>query len=181
MTADETETPAYRLMYLNQVYLLTTAHECDGDKCAPHIIPQLWATAVSFNPPMVAISVAKDRFAHHAIQETREFVLNIPSHEMAQKVWGCAPSGRGREKFERVGLTPIKASKVSAPLIKECMGAIECKVAHQIDAGDHSVFVAHVLTTHSNGEGKFLLNADGQHNFTFTRQGYSLKTGAQKK
>lgn len=181
MTTAQGEVPAYKLMYLNQVYLLTTAHACDGDDHAPHIIPQLWATAVSFNPQMIAISVAKDRFTHHALEENREFVLNIPSHEMAAQVWGCAPSGKGMEKFERVKLTPVKASKVKAPLIKECIGAIECKVVHQVDAGDHSVFIGAVLATHHFKDGRFLLNADGQHNFTFTRSGYSLKTTSPQK
>ncbi len=167
------EVPAYKLMYLDQVFLLTSAQK-DGTK--PHVIPQLWTMPVSFKPQRIAISVAKSRYSHHLIETTKEFVLNIPSNEMAPKVWSCAPSANGGDKFARAKLTIMKAKKVSAPLIKECLGAIECKVLEQIDAADHSIFVAEVVATHNFKGGKVLVNASGDHDFELTSSGYKLKT-----
>jgi flavin reductase (DIM6/NTAB) family NADH-FMN oxidoreductase RutF len=159
------EIPAYKLMYLDQVYLLTTAHGAKEKGFKPHIIPQLWATPVSFRPPLIAVAVAKDRFTHHILMETKEFVLNIPGSELAPRVWACAPPGDGGDKFTRSKLTPIKAKKVKAPLVKECLGAIECKVVGKIDAGDHTVFIGEAVATHKFKTGTVMINAAGHHEF----------------
>jgi flavin reductase (DIM6/NTAB) family NADH-FMN oxidoreductase RutF len=42
-------------------------------------------------------------------------------------------SGRDIDKFERFGLTPLKAKHVRAPLIKECLANIECRVVDIVD------------------------------------------------
>ncbi len=159
------EPAAYKLMYLDQVYLLTTAHGVTEKEHKPHVIPQLWATPISFKPQMVAISVAKDRFTHHILEETKEFVLNIPGSELAPNVWACAPPGGGGDKFARSKLTVLKAKKVKAPLIKECLAAIECKVVDKADAGDHTLFIGDVVATHKFRSGTVMVNACGQHEF----------------
>jgi flavin reductase (DIM6/NTAB) family NADH-FMN oxidoreductase RutF len=41
-------------------------------------------------------------------------------------IWTC--SDADTDKFEKFGLTPIKGKHVGAPLIKECLANIECKV-----------------------------------------------------
>lgn len=153
---------AYRMLHLQQVFLLTSAHE-EGEK--PHVIPQLWAMPVSFSPELLAIAVANDRYTHVLISETKEFVLNIPGAELAGKVWACAPPGEGKDKFARAGITPIKASKVKAPLVKECLAAIECKVVGELPAGDHTLFIGKVVAKHKFCEGSILLNAPGKHGF----------------
>jgi len=157
------EDAAYKLMCLDQVYLLTTKCE-DGKKT--HVIPQLWAMPVSFKPQRIAVAVAKDRFTNHLLEKTGEFVLNIPSQEMAAQVWSCAPPCQEGDKFSRAKLTPMKALKVKPPLIKECLGALECRVANKIDAGDHTIFIADVLATHKLKSGKVMVNAAVRHEFS---------------
>ena len=159
------DAPAYKLMYLDQVYLLTTAHGVTEKERKPHVIPQLWVTPISFKPQMIAISVAKDRFTHHILEETNEFVLNIPGNELAPMVWACAPPGEGKDKFARSKLTILKAKKVKAPLIKECLAAIECKVVGKADAGDHTLFIGEVVATHKFKSGIVMVNAGGYHEF----------------
>ncbi|MDD5317198.1 MAG: flavin reductase family protein [Candidatus ainarchaeum sp.] len=153
---------AYKMLHLQQVFLLTSAHE-GGIK--PHVIPQIWAMPASFSPELVAVAVANDRFTHVLISRTREFVLNVPGADISEKVWACAPPGEGKDKFARAGLTPVKAEKVCAPLVKECLAAIECRVASEEPAGDHTLFIGEVVAKHRFREGRVLLNAPGRHEF----------------
>jgi len=162
MAKQTEEIPIYKLAYLQQVFLLTSAHPGGKD---PHVIPQIWAMQASFKPEMIVISVANARYTHTLIAKTKEFVLNIPSADMAQKVWACAPPGEGVDKFTRAGLTIMKASKVKAPIVKECLGAIECKVVKKIDMLDHTLFLAKVVATHKMRSGSIMINAPGKHEF----------------
>ena len=57
-------------------------------------------------------------------------MINIPTVELAEKVVACGNcSGRDIDKFATIGLTPVTASHVRAPLIAECYANLECTVS----------------------------------------------------
>jgi len=64
-------------------------------------------------------------------------------------------TGREHDKFKETGLTPMPAKTVRPSIIKECVGHLECKLHQQISMGDHTLFVAEVLTAYVN-KGVFL-------------------------
>ncbi len=113
-----------------------------------NIIALGWKMFTSFKPLMVAISVGKTRYSHKLISETGEFVLAVPGEDMAEEVLYCGThSGRYVDKFKETGLTPMPASKVKPPLIKECIVNMECKVTGILDTGDHTIFAGEVLAS----------------------------------
>ncbi|MBS3976080.1 MAG: flavin reductase family protein [Syntrophomonadaceae bacterium] len=64
---------------------------------------------------------------------------------MAKAVDLCGTvSGRDVNKFLECGLTPVPASAVKAPLIKECPVNIECAVKEILPLGTHHAFIAEV-------------------------------------
>ncbi len=106
---------------------------------------------ISFNPPLVAIGVSPKRYSHRLIKETGEFVVNIPSKELVEKVVFCGTtSGRNTDKFKETGLTAIPARKVKPPLIKECITHLECKLYASYEAGDHTIFIGEVVAVTVN-------------------------------
>jgi flavin reductase (DIM6/NTAB) family NADH-FMN oxidoreductase RutF len=120
-----------------------------------NVMTAAWQMPVSFKPMLVAVAIGHERFSHILISESREFVINIPHHEMIKEVFCCGTqSGRNVDKFKVCKLTPIKARKVNAPLIKECLGNIECRLYSTHEAGDHTIFVGEVLAA-SAKEGIF--------------------------
>lgn len=132
---------AYRIMHPRLVVLVTS--QAGG---RPNIITLAWTVPTSFTPPMVAISVAPQRYSHGLISRSREFVVNIPTMELARETLFCGRnSGRDCDKFKETGLTPIPAKKVSPPLIKECVAHLECRVAKSVETGDHTLFIGEVL------------------------------------
>jgi len=130
--------------------VLVTSVGSDGK---PNIIPIGWSMPTSFNPPLVAISVGVRRFSHELIEDSQEFVVNLPSKDMRDKIMVCGScSGRRVNKFERAGLTPLKSLRVRPPRIKECVGHIECKLVDKLRTGDHTIFVGEVVASSADEE-----------------------------
>ena len=115
------------------------------------IITVAWTGTICTNPPMVYISVRPERFSYHMIKETGEFVINLTTKELAFATDYCGvKSGRDVDKFKEMGLTPIPASEVKAPMIKESPVNIECKVRQILPLGSHDMFLADVVAVHAD-------------------------------
>jgi flavin reductase (DIM6/NTAB) family NADH-FMN oxidoreductase RutF len=79
-------------------------------------------------------------------------------------------SGREVAKFEKFGLTPLKARRVAAPLVAECFANLECKVVDGRLVNKHNLFILEVVqawtdprqrnlkTIHHHGYGKFAVD-----------------------
>ena len=117
----------------------------------PHIITLAWVGTVCTNPPMVSISVRPERYSYPILKETGEFVINLTTKELAFATDYCGvKSGRDVDKFKEMGLTPIPASEVKAPMIKESPVNIECKVRQILPLGSHDMFLADVVAVHAD-------------------------------
>jgi flavin reductase (DIM6/NTAB) family NADH-FMN oxidoreductase RutF len=131
----------------------TVLVSCVGKSGKPNIITLAWAMPTSINPPLVAVSIAPRRYSHNLIEETKEFVVNIPTIEILNGTFLCGTlSGRDHDKFEEAGLTPLPAKKVKAPIIKECVAHVECKLYSQFTTGDHTIFVGEIVEAYANKE-----------------------------
>jgi flavin reductase (DIM6/NTAB) family NADH-FMN oxidoreductase RutF len=109
----------------------------------------------SMNPPMVVIGIAPKRYSHQLIEETKEFVVNIPTMGIVKETLFCGRrSGRMYDKFKEARLTPLPAKMVQPPIIKESVAHLECKLHQQVTTGDHTLFVGRVLTAYTD-EGVF--------------------------
>lgn len=105
-----------------------------------------WAGTICSDPPMVSISVRKERFSHQLISETREFIINLTTKDLAYATDYCGvKSGRDTDKWADMKLTPVPGTKVSVPYVDESPVAIECKVKQVLELGTHDMFVAQVV------------------------------------
>lgn len=140
------------------------------------ICPLGWKMWASSNPPMMAIAVAPPRFTHGLIANSGEFVLAWPGEDLAEATMTCGTrSGRDFDKFAECGLTALPAEKVSAPLVKECLANLECKVVNTMTAGDHTIFAGEIVAVHITSPGKRLLLSIDEHEgyeFLLQRGGY---------
>lgn len=111
-----------------------------------NIITVGWTGTVCTNPPMLTISVRPERYSHHILKETGEFVVNLTTEELAYATDYCGVrSGKDVDKFKEMKLTKEKAAQVSAPLIKESPVNIECRVRRIEELGSHHMFLADVV------------------------------------
>ena len=110
------------------------------------IVTIAWAGTVCSDPAMVSISVRPERFSHHVIRESGEFVINLVGRDLVRACdWCGVKSGRDVDKFEAQGLTAASASKLEfAPVIAESPVNIECSVTQVLELGSHDMFLANV-------------------------------------
>jgi len=140
---------AYRLLHPMHTVLVS----CIGKTGKPNIITLAWAMPTSINPPLVAISISPKRFSHTLIEESKEFVVNIPTMNILKETLFCGrKSGRDHDKFKEAGLTPLPAKKVKVPIIKECVAHLECKLHSQFTTGDHTIFVGEIVEAYADKE-----------------------------
>ena len=123
------------------VVLVSSGH---GERA--NIITIAWTGILCSNPPQVGIGVRPDRHSHGLIQETGEFVVNVPGEGLLDEVEYCGfVSGREVDKFAARGLTPVPGSAVETPLIAECPINLECRLTHTLPLGSHDLFVGEVV------------------------------------
>lgn len=119
---------------------------CIDKEGKPNIITLAWAGTINSDPPMVSISVRKERYSHALIKEKGEFVINLATRKLTHATDFCGvKSGKDTDKFKSAKLTPETAAKVEVPLIKESPVNIECKVKKVIKLGSHDMFLAEIV------------------------------------
>ena len=136
-----------------------------GEK--PNIITIAWAATVCSTPPMVSVSIRKERYSYDIIRETGEYVINLTTKDLAYATDLCGvKSGRDTDKFKEAKLTEQPSQVISAPGIAESPVNIECKVTEIKELGSHSMFIAEVVNVQVDDKymdetGKFRLNDAG--------------------
>lgn len=139
-----------RLFYPRQTLLISSAH--NGKK---NLMAVNWATQCAEEPPMLAVAIGNSAYTLELISLSREFVVAIPHEGMEDAVLTCGKtSGRFIDKFEEAGLTPEKGRRVNAPLVKEAIANIECKVVSMLQCGECTLVVGEVLEAHFPSEEK---------------------------
>jgi len=138
---------AYRLLHPRHTVLVT----CVDKTGKANIITLAWSMPTSIDPPMVVISIAPKRLSHQMIEETGEFVINVPTMRIVRKTLFCGRiSGAKCDKFKEAPLTAAPAKKVRPPIIKECVAHLECKLVQTIPTGDHTLFIGEVVAAYVN-------------------------------
>ncbi len=154
----------HKLLEPGPVVLLTTAY-----KGRNNIMTLTCTMMLEQNPPFrILIGAGPWDYSYTALLKTKECVLSIPASDMAKeavKIGNC--SGDDVDKFTAFSLTPLAAKNVSAPLIKESLANIECKVIDTSMLAKYGLLVLEPLavwydsarknkkTFHHNGDGTF--------------------------
>jgi flavin reductase (DIM6/NTAB) family NADH-FMN oxidoreductase RutF len=111
-----------------------------------NIITLAWVGVLCSDPPLLGIGVRPTRYSHGLLQESGEFVINLPRIDQAEWVDYCGMvSGRDVDKWAACGFTRDAASRVQTPIISECPVNVECRVQRVLSLGSHDLFVGEVL------------------------------------
>lgn len=115
-----------------------------------NIITVAWTGTLCSDPPLCYISVRPERHSYEIIKRTGEFVINLVNKELAPIAdWCGVKSGKNFHKFLEKGLTPVRGTETSAPMIDESPVNLECKVKQIVPLGSHDMFVAEVVAVHA--------------------------------
>ena len=154
---------AFTLIEPGPVVLVTTRN---GER--NNVMTISWTMVVDFTPRF-AITTGAWNYSFRALKRTRECVIAIPTVDQLDEVVGIGTcSGADTDKFAKFGLTPMAGKVVQAPLIKECLANIECRVIDIVRKHDIVVLegvAAHMAasrrerrTLHAVGDGTFVVD-----------------------
>ncbi|CAG4997265.1 hypothetical protein DYBT9275_01730 [Dyadobacter sp. CECT 9275] len=155
-----------RLLEPGPLVLVTTGHQDNSN-----IMTMGFHMMVQHDPPLIAFVMGPWDFSHKALVETGTCVIAIPGADLMEKavdIGNC--SGAETDKFKRFNLDPLDAEIVGAPLIKQCLANIECRVVDTQLSEKYNLFVVEAVRAwvnrsrkeqrifHHKGDGTFSLD-----------------------
>ena len=162
------------------------------------LVTVAWAGTVNSEPPMVSVSLRKERYSHGLISASGEFVVNLVDEGLARATDFCGVrSGRDIDKAAELGLTLTEAEGLeAAPRVDGAPVSLACRVRQVLELGSHDMFLAEVTavtvdSTYIDESGKFQMNQTGLTVYshgkylslgkTLGKFGYSVKKPAKKR
>jgi flavin reductase (DIM6/NTAB) family NADH-FMN oxidoreductase RutF len=110
-----------------------------------------WLTQVSFDPPLIALSVEDDSHSIALLRDNGVFAISVFSSDDREKAgalgkrWELRPNKIDEVEYE-LGIT-------GCPILTDALGAVECRVTGSMPAGDSTVFLGEVINAYVGREG----------------------------
>ncbi len=112
-----------------------------------------WAMQVSFDPPLVAVSIERESRTGALAIQTGQFALCVYAEGQRELAGQLGRhSAKVPEKFAGVPWEP--APVTGCPLIAGALGALECRIAETVAAGDSVLIVGAIIAAHSLTDGE---------------------------
>jgi len=113
---------------------------------------------VSFKPPMVMAGVSPQRYSHKMIKDSKVFAVVFLRKDQKDLVDRFKLRSDKKElKFKGI---EWEKGVTGAPILKDCLGYIECRVRDRISCGDHTLFVGEVVLEKVVNPGPLLMTSD---------------------
>lgn len=130
------------ILYTHPV-LMVGSYSVDG---VADLMAASWGGICCSEPPLVTVSIRKQRQTYDNIMHNQAFSINIPTVKYVRESDFCGViSGKQTDKFHATGLTAIKSELVNAPLVKEFPLALICKLHKTVELGTHTQFIGEIL------------------------------------
>ena len=119
---------------------------CAGER--PNALTVAWAGTVCSHPPMVSISLRRERFSYELIRSSGEFVINLADEAHSRAVDYCGiRSGRKEDKLAACGLQTVPMEQMAiAPAVQGLPVHMGCRVRQVVPLGSHDLFLAEVVS-----------------------------------
>lgn len=135
MAIDRSELRRVMGHFATGVAVITT-RDLDGK---PYGLTANALCSVSLDPPLLLVCVDKRAESHPAFGRSGAFAINILAREHEDLSRRFAVSGG--DKFVDVAHS---SGVTGVPLLEGALGAVECRVVAEHDAGDHTIFIGKV-------------------------------------
>ena len=101
-----------------------------------------WVTQVSFDPPLVVLSIENDSVSLPIIRRTGLFAVNIYSADQRDL---AGLLGKSFTKHpEKLAALSFGQGEAGCPVLLACAAYVECRVQSETAAGDSTLLVAQV-------------------------------------
>jgi flavin reductase (DIM6/NTAB) family NADH-FMN oxidoreductase RutF len=111
-----------------------------------------WVMQVSFNPPLLAISINPEHYSYQLLQAGGACTVNVLSHDQY-----ALAEHFGRSAHDKIAGFQWQKDKTGAPILSESLAYFDCQVSHYTDAGDHKIAICKVIAAAPLNKGRPLL------------------------
>jgi flavin reductase len=99
--------------------------------------------SLSLEPPLVGVAVSRQAAMHELLRGAGGFALSLLAGDQAEVAQHFA---RGVPPFAHWHGIATREGAAGAPLLEGALGWLECRLADEHEAGDHTLFVGEVLS-----------------------------------
>ncbi|MFD1123720.1 flavin reductase family protein [Methylophilus flavus] len=143
-------TKAFRLVNHGPTTIITSAHNGKVN-----IMAAAWVCALDFKPPKVTVVIDSNTYTRKLIEAEGTFAINLPcvkQIEMVKKVGNISGADfPDSDKFAEYEIETFTAQEISAPLVKNCVAWLECKIISEPNNQDiYDLFIAEVVAAHAD-------------------------------
>ncbi|HAV78017.1 MAG TPA: hypothetical protein DCX53_11770 [Anaerolineae bacterium] len=108
-------------------------------------------TSVSLEPPLITVTLKRLTHTHELVEKSGEFAITILSASQSDMSDLFAGKIAGiTDRFEGVQTEKLL---LDAPLLKDGISFLNCRVVKSIPVGENTLFLAEVIAARGNGEG----------------------------
>ena len=102
-----------------------------------------WLTRVSVDPPLLLVSIGRERFTFDLLRRSEEFSVSVLHAGQVEigRLFGLH-SRRDRDKWAEVGCDMLGGG---VPALRGCTARFLCRKENSVPAGDHDLFIGRVL------------------------------------
>lgn len=118
---------------------IVTTSRGDGGACGLTVNA---FSSVSLTPPLLLVCIEKDAESHACIRMVGRFGVNVLDARHGESLSRRFAEPIFEEKFRGVA---YRTGSTGVPILEQALAWIECQVAREIDAGDHTIFLGEVL------------------------------------
>jgi flavin reductase (DIM6/NTAB) family NADH-FMN oxidoreductase RutF len=118
------------------IYVLTSA---DGEIVNGMIAS--WVCQVSYEPPMVLVAVHPNRYSYQLIEKSGAFALHLITAKHRDHLSRFKKPDL-EEKFSSIAWSK---GKTGCPILKDCLGYLECIVRARYSPGNHTLFIGEIV------------------------------------
>jgi flavin reductase (DIM6/NTAB) family NADH-FMN oxidoreductase RutF len=114
--------------------------------------------SLSLEPPLVGVSISRQAAMHELLRRAGAFSLSLLAGDQESVAQHFA---RGVPPFAHWHGIRTREGAARTPLLEGALGWLECRVAAEHEAGDHTLFVGEVVSAELGRGGAALVRVGG--------------------
>jgi flavin reductase (DIM6/NTAB) family NADH-FMN oxidoreductase RutF len=117
-----------------------------------------WVTQVSFDPPLIALSVENDSHSIGLLRAGGQFAISVFLSTARDQAGILGRHYRNHpNKMEQVR---HRSGMTGCPILEDALGVVECRVVGELPAGDSTVFIGEIISAGVQHDGRPLTMAE---------------------
>lgn len=129
--------------FVTGITVVTTIDDVDGH-AQPFGTTVNAFNSVSLDPPLVLITVGRERSIHPVIARTGRFAVNILAED-GQALSDCFSGGPTDVPREAFCGASYRLGANGQPLLDDALAWLSCELDRTVEAGDHTLYIGRIV------------------------------------